>query len=173
MTRSRIWDDPKQERWVPWRELALARYDFERPLSEYAVPMLAEGLGDIIRAGARGALGGHGEWPGLDSHWDLWSGALALTPIEELEVATWQGASYYGLDRDLGSLAPGKLADLVVLDGNPIDDITNTARVNMVMKNGFLYDGSTLDEIWPQAKPYGPRPWVVRDALRSDVRSLK
>jgi len=172
LVRSDLWSDPKQARWVPWRELALSRYDMRRPLAEYAVPMLADGLADIVRAGARGALGGHGEWPGIDAHWDLWSGALALSPMEELELATWQGASYYGLDHDIGSVTIGKMADLVVLDANPLEDITNTRRIHLVMKGGWLYDGETLDAVWPEHRRYGPRPWVNLDELRSDVKAL-
>ena len=92
--------------------------------------------------------------------------------MEELEIATWQGASYYGLDHDLGSITAGKVADLIVLDASPLDDITNTRRIRMVMKGGWLYDGETLDLLWPERRPYGPHPWVNADELRSDVKPL-
>jgi hypothetical protein len=160
LVRSRALDDPKQQRFVPWRELASAKYYTMRPLEDYAFPILAEGLADIVRAGGRAAIGGHGEWNGLDSHWDLWSGAQALTPMEALEVGTWQGASFIGLDSDIGSISVGKIADLVVLNSNPLEDIKNSQDILYVMKSGRLYDGATLDEIWPQVRPYGPRPWV-------------
>jgi hypothetical protein len=172
MVQSDLWPDSRQRRFVPWRELALSRYDERRPLAEYAVPMLAEGLADMVRAGARGAIGGHGEWPGIDAHWDLWSGALALTPMEGLEVGTWQGASYVGLDRDIGSITVGKMADLVVLDANPLDDIRNTRRARLVMKGGRLYDAETLDTLWPETRAYGARPWANDTALTSDRRPL-
>ncbi len=172
LARSGLWDDAKQRRFVPWRELAQGRYYMLRPLGEYAFPLLAEGLADVVRAGGRGAIGGHGEWPGLDAHWDLWAGALALSPMEELEVGTWQGASSVGLDHDVGSLRVGKLADLVVLEGNPLDDIHNTRTIKWVMKSGVLYDADTLDEAWPEAKPYGVPPWIDEAALRSDKRRL-
>ncbi|GEM_PF-209087 len=172
LVQSDLWPDPRQRRFVPWRELALARYDVRRPLAEYAVPMLAEGMADMLHAGARGAIGGHGEWPGIDALWDLWSDGLALSPMEALEVGTCQGASYVGLDHDIGSLAVGKIADLDVLDANPLDDIRNTRQVRDVMKAGRLYDAATLDEIWPDRRPYGPRPWANDDALRSDRRPV-
>jgi imidazolonepropionase-like amidohydrolase len=70
-----------------------------------------------------------------------------MTPIEALRVATLNGAKYLGLDGDLGSLEVGKLADLVVLDRNPLTDITNTEYVSQVMLNGRLYDAKTLNEI--------------------------
>jgi len=172
LARSDVWNDPKQRRWVPWRELVRGRYYTMRPVGDYAFPLLAEGLADMVRGGARGAVGGHGEWLGLDTHWDLWSGAMALSPMEALEVATWQGASYVGLDQDLGTIAVGKLADLVVLGANPLDDIKNTRDIRYVMKGGRLYEPNTLDQLWPEQKPYGQYPWVSPDALRSDRRAV-
>ena len=65
-----------------------------------------------------------------------------------------------GLDGDLGSIEPGKLADLVVLEDDPIDDIRNTNRIRYVMKNGRLYDADTLDERWPRERPLGTPVWL-------------
>jgi imidazolonepropionase-like amidohydrolase len=73
-------------------------------------------------------------------------------------VATINGAHGLGMDQDLGSLEPGKLADLIVLDANPLEDIHNTNTIRYVMKNGRLYDGFTLDEVWPRQRPL-PAPW--------------
>jgi imidazolonepropionase-like amidohydrolase len=79
-----------------------------------------------------------------------------LTPLEALRAATLAGAQYLGLARDLGSVETGKLADLVVLDANPLDDIRGTERVAMVMKNGALYDAD-LRRLWPDVSPTGGR----------------
>ena len=75
---------------------------------------------------------------------------------EALAAATIDGARYLGLDRELGSLEVGKLADLVVLDRNPLENIRNSESVNMVMLNGRLYDAATLNELGNHPRPRKP-----------------
>jgi cytosine/adenosine deaminase-related metal-dependent hydrolase len=75
-----------------------------------------------------------------------------LTPHEALRCATLFGAEAIGFQKDLGSLETGKLADLVVLDKDPLRDIRNTNSIRYVMKNGELYEGETLDQIWPKQR---------------------
>ena len=85
--------------------------------------------------------------------------AGGMTPMEVLRVGTWDGAHAIGMEQDLGSISVGKLADLVVLDANPLEDIKNTNAIHYVMKNGRLYDGNTLDEVWPRQKALGRMWW--------------
>jgi hypothetical protein len=93
-------------------------------------------------------VGGHGQLQGLGTHWEMWSLAQGgMTPHEVLRAGTLSGAEYLGLDRDLGSLEPGKLADLLVLERNPLENIRNSEALRYVMLNGRLYDASTLAEV--------------------------
>jgi imidazolonepropionase-like amidohydrolase len=82
-----------------------------------------------------------------------------MTPLEALRTATWSGAEALGFGRDLGSLESGKLADLVVIDGDPLADIRQSQKVVFTMKDGVLYDASTMDEVWPEKKALGPFFW--------------
>lgn len=135
-----------------------------RPETAYGFPLVAEGLADVLAAGGGGAIGSHGEMHGLGSHWDIWMAASALGPHGALELASLHGARFLGVDRDLGTLTVGKLADLLVLEKNPLDDIRHTTSLRWVMKGGTLYDANTLDELWPEARPYGRFPWSAEGA---------
>jgi imidazolonepropionase-like amidohydrolase len=80
-------------------------------------------------------------------------GSGGMSNHDVLRAATIFGASGIGLETEIGSLEPGKLADLVVLSLNPLDDLANTTAVEQVMVNGRLYDAETLDETWPRRRP--------------------
>ena len=87
-----------------------------------------------------------------------------------LEAASAHGAKYLGAWQDLGSIEVGKLADLIVTNANPLVNIRNTEDMRYVMKGGVLYDASTLDEVWPRRRPFGPYPWVRPEVYRTDDR---
>jgi Tol biopolymer transport system component len=170
---SDVWKDAKLQRWTPWRQLMPhLRRRWMRPLTDYHFGIQSQGLADIIANGGYGAIGSHGQAHGIGSHWEVWMLASALGNMGALEVASVHGAHFLGADKDLGSLEPGKLADLMVLNANPLDDIHNTANISMVMKAGTLYDADTLDEIWPEKKTFGAYYWINLDALKNDTRPV-
>jgi len=165
--RHDILTDPKLIRFTPFSELE--RRGLRRPQwfreSEYSFKLFADQARKVVEAGGRVGLGGHGQLQGLGVHWELWSIASGgMKPMDALRVATIFGAEAIGLQRHLGSLEGGKLADLLVLDANPLDDIKNTNTIRYVMKNGRLYDGNTLAEVWPRQRPMPRQWWMTHDA---------
>lgn len=138
---------------------------------EYHFPGIAAGAAEVLKAGGRIGLGAHGEQQGLGAHWELWALQMGgLSNYEALRAATLMGAAGLGYAADLGSLEPGKLADLVVLTENPLEDIRNTLSIRYVMRNGELFEGETLDQVWPEERPFGPFFWQRED---EDLESLR
>ena len=101
----------------------------------------ARDAAEMAAEGTLVTLGAHGQLQGLDVHWELWAlgGPGALSPHEALRAGTLNGARYMGLDGDLGSLEVGKLADLIVLNSNPLDDLHNSTDIALVIKNGEVF----------------------------------
>ena len=173
-SQSETWKDPKARRWMPWlQQIPQSRRRMIRPATDYSFPFMAQSLADLIAAGGYGAIGAHGQHNGPGSHWEVWMAASALGPMGALEVASLHGARFIGREQDLGSLELGKLADFMVLNSNPLVDIKNTLDIQYVTKGGVVYQGDTLDEVWPRSRKYGNYFWVNPDALRSDDRPLR
>jgi hypothetical protein len=131
---------------------------------EYSFKQIAAGAADVDKAGGRAGIGGHGQMQGMGVHWEIWSmQSGGMSTHDALRVATIFGAEAIGLDQDLGSIEAGKLADLVIMEKNPLTDIRNTDSIGLVMKNGELFEAETLNQIWPVQKALGPQYWWNND----------
>ena len=128
---------------------------------EYVFPQHAAFVRDLVKAGGRVGVGSHGQLQGLGYHWEMWSLASGgLDNLNVLRVATRFGAEAIGMGDDIGSIEPGKFADLVIFDRDPVADLQNTTSIHYVMKNGRLYEGETLNEVWPRKQALPVQPWM-------------
>lgn len=101
-------------------------------------------------------IGAHGQREGLGSHWELWIMAQGgFTPWEALRGGTIDGAKHFGMDKQIGSIEPGKLADLVIIDGDVLSDIRRSEFVAYTVLNGRVYEAATMNEVGgPARKPF-------------------
>ena len=143
-----VWEQPLLKAHIPPGTLAAANTRREiAPEEDYADTWAAREARKLADKGISVSIGAHGQQDGIGAHWEMWSFVKGgWTPLQALEAATINPARTLGLAKDLGSLEAGKLADLVVMDANPLDNIRNTEKVSKVMLGGHLYDAATLNE---------------------------
>jgi len=127
---------------------------------EQVFPKHAKNMKSLVETKGLVGIGSHGEFQGLGFHWEVWAmQSGGMRPIDALKTATILGATGLGLDKDLGSIEAGKLADFIIMEKNPLENIRNTNTIQYVMKNGRLYDGNTCDEVYPQQRKLDRSEW--------------
>lgn len=154
---SEVWDHPILNQYVPRRLLdARARRPVTLPDNEWNHISVAREATRLSEQGVAVLIGAHGQREGLAAHWEMWmlsQGGMA--PIDVIRAGTLSGARALGLDRDLGSLEVGKLADMVVMDQNPLENIRNTTSIAFTIANGRVYD-TGMNEVAPRQRARAP-----------------
>ena len=152
-----VWKNAKLQSFFPPRDIdARARRRSMSADDDYNHILVAEGMRKISEAGGLVNLGAHGQLQGLGAHWELWAIAQGgMETHDALKAATINGAEYLGMEKHLGSIDAGKLADFIVMDENPLDDIRNSESVKLTIANGVVYDADTMNELWPVERERG------------------
>jgi imidazolonepropionase-like amidohydrolase/Tol biopolymer transport system component len=147
--KTNVYDDPRLTKFVPRRVLdSRARRRPMIPDEEFNHVNNARIVKQLQDAGVTVHVGAHGQREGLGAHWEMWMMAQGgMAPLQVLRAATLDGARYLAMDKDIGSLEPGKLADLIVLDRNPLENIQNTHSVRYTVVNGRIFDAATMNEL--------------------------
>ncbi|MEL6142762.1 MAG: amidohydrolase family protein, partial [Bacteroidota bacterium] len=118
--------------------------------------LTSRSLNDLDSTGAKINLGSHGQLQGLAAHWEFWMFAQGgMSNHDALRSATLNGAEYLGMDHQIGSIKKGKLADLIVIDGNPLENIQDTEKITHTIINGRVYDAATLNEVGTRERERG------------------
>jgi Tol biopolymer transport system component/imidazolonepropionase-like amidohydrolase len=158
---SEVWKHPILVKFVPPHILQPRSVRRQMaPFEDYYHVVSAATSKQLADVGVNVSIGAHGQREGLASHWEIWTFAQGgMSPVEALRAATIAPAEKIGMGADIGSLETGKLADLVVLDTNPLEDIFQSDKVNMVMLNGRLYEASTLNETVTGSRTAKPFYW--------------
>ncbi|GEO05862.1 bifunctional TolB-family protein/amidohydrolase [Adhaeribacter aerolatus] len=161
--KTNVWEKERLLRFVPRSFIdSRSRRVTQVPDEEYANGHLltAQACKKLADQGVKINLGAHGQLQGLGAHWELWMLQQGgMSNHEALRAATLNGAHYLSMEKEIGSLETGKLADLIVLDKNPLENIQNSESVVYTMINGRLYDAATMQEIGNYNKKPMPFYW--------------
>jgi len=144
-----VWQHPRLSKYVPSEFLdPRSMRRTKAPHHHYNHINVAKVAKELQDLGVEVNSGGHGQREGLAMHWEMWMMAQGgMTPLQALRTATISPAKSLGLDKDLGSLTVGKLADMIVVDGDVSKDIRLSDKVTYTMVNGRLYNADTMNEI--------------------------
>jgi imidazolonepropionase-like amidohydrolase/Tol biopolymer transport system component len=158
-----VWENKRLLRFTPRNDIdTRARHRTMLPEEEYVNGhiQVSKQLKKLNDAGVKVNMGAHGQIQGIGAHWEIWMMQQGgMSNFEALKTATINPAQSLGFDKWLGSLEAGKLADLIVMDKNPLENIRNTESIRYTMVNGRLYDAETMNEIGNYNKPRGKFHW--------------
>jgi len=151
-----VWENEKLLKYTPRGIIdARSRHRTMLPDEEYQNGhiLVSKTVKSLADKGVKVNIGAHGQIQGIGAHWELWMMEQGgMSPMEALKTATINPAEYIGAGKDIGSLKVGKLADLVIMDKNPLENIRNTESITHTMINGRLYDTETMNEIGNEPK---------------------
>lgn len=162
--RTDVWKHPLLSRYVPPKRLqARSVRRGKAPDGDYGHVANARLAKQLADEGVLVHIGAHGQREGLAAHWEIWMMAQGgMPPLQALRTATIDPARYFGMDADIGSLEAGKLADLIVVDGNPLEDIRTTDQLTHIMLNGRLLEAGSLQETRTGNRSRAPFYWEGR-----------
>ena len=170
--RTEVWKNERLLRFVPRSVVdPRSRRRTIAPEEEYHHFALAKTAAEVVHRGGNVQLGAHGQLQGLGAHWELWMFQQGgMTNHEALRAATWMGARAIGLDGELGSIREGKLADLIVIDGDPLQDLRISENIAYTMINGRLYDAPTMEQLEPERRP--PPRWPNAEGVAQSASCM-
>ncbi len=154
-----VWENAKLQYFHPRGVLdARSRRRMMVPEDDYFFVDVARAAKALTDRGVVVSTGAHGQLDGLGEHWEMWMMAMGgMSNMDALRTATLNGAKALGLDGEIGSLANGKLADLLVLDANPLQNIQNSLSIRYVMVNGRIFDAANMAQLGNHPAP-APKP---------------
>jgi imidazolonepropionase-like amidohydrolase/Tol biopolymer transport system component len=162
---SNVWEKERLLRFTPRSVIdTRSRYRTMLPEEEYdnGYILTSKSVKKLMDAGVRVNMGAHGQLQGLGAHWEIWMLQQGgMTNHQALQAATINSATSLGFDKWIGSLEPGKLADLIVMDKNPLENIRNTESIRYTMVNGRLYDAEQMNEMGNYNRPRTKFYWEL------------
>ena len=158
-----VWEEEKLLKYTPRAIIdSRSRHRTMAPMEEYENGhiLTSQSCKKLADAGVKICVGGHGQLQGLGVLWEMWNLSQGgMTNMQVLKAATIHGAEYIGMGDDLGSIEVGKLADIIVLDSDPTENIQNINSVIYTVINGRMYETGTMNEIGNSNRPRSKFFW--------------